>query len=54
MKHRKGTSTDNSSSSGILLMHMSTVNPEKQHWKQWCDKEEEEEKDENFGHFLDL
>jgi len=33
MKYRKGTSTDDSSSNGVLLMRTSTVDPEMQRGK---------------------
>jgi len=44
MKDRKGTSTNHSSSSGVLLMHTSTVDPEIQHGKNDVVKKKSETK----------
>jgi len=47
MKRRKGTSVDYGGSNGVLLMTISTVDPEKQRRKR-CDDEEENEIWESF------
>jgi len=53
-KNPKGTSACRSGSSGVLIMSLSAIVPEKSHGNKKCDEEEEEEKEEErhiFGLF---
>ena len=48
-KPPKGTSTGHNSSSGVLIMSLSVIVPEKSCGNKKCDKEEEEEELHIFG-----
>jgi len=45
-KHTKGTSAGRSGSSGVLIMSLSVIVPEKSRGNKKCDKEEKEEEEE--------
>ena len=51
-KPPKGTSAGRTSSSGVLIMSLSVIVPEKSRGNKKCDKEEKEEEEER--HFLGL
>ena len=50
----KGTSAGRNGSSGVLIMSLSVIVPEKSRGNKKCDKEEKEEKEEEERHFLGL
>jgi len=47
----KGTSADRNGSSGVLIMSVSSIVPEKSRGNKKCDKEEKEEERHIFGLF---
>ena len=54
-KPTKGTSAGRNGSSGVLIMSLSVIVPEKSRGNKKCDKEEEEkEEEEEERHFLGL
>ena len=50
-KNPKGTSAGRSGSSGVLIMSLSAIVPEKSHGNKKCDEEEDEEEE---GHIFGL
>jgi len=53
-KPQKGTSAGRNGSSGVFIMSLSVIVPEKSRGNKKCDKEEKEEKEEEERHFLGL
>jgi len=53
-KPPKGTSADRNGSSGVLIMSLSVIVPEKSRGNKKCDGEEEEEEEEEKRHIFGL
>ena len=50
----KGTSTGRNGSSGVLIMSLSVIVPEKSRGNKKCDEEEEEKEEEKLRHIFGL
>ena len=54
MKPQKGTSAGRNGSSGVLIMSLSVIVPEKSRGNKKCDKEEKEEEEAEERHIFGL